>query len=295
MSENRVSTVKMLESTKEIINSLDLIDGNQQQKLDYLVRDYAKFIDEAKALKKEVIPEISLDKDIEYINATLNNYLKAIASKVNKHLEESIIASNRNIEREITKCHNAFIETTNELKADAKYIDEKYNATKKIEEELETLKERDSIREEYNKELIKKNKELDMTLIEVKAKISVLEQEKEELLKYKELYIDKNEEYIKLENRYKALLEEANILKEDKLDKSVLEANNISLKSKIDTLETTLNTINNVLSTITNSKVEAESLAIKLQQDNHTLINENNELKKEIELLKMELKSKKED
>lgn len=281
MSENKITTTKIFETTKEKINKLDLGTGNQQEKLDILVDNYNKFINKAKNYIKEDVNTMDFTEDISTINTSISNLLQGLNAKINNYIVDTINANTRNIEIEINRCHEAFYDSISDLKVNAELIDKKHIENDNIREELVLYKAASKLKEGENTELLKRISELEIELSSSNAKVSILEKDVEELYKYKEECISKDEEIFKLKAKNNSLLEELKPINGLNIKYKALKDERNSLISKCETLENTLNIINSILGTVTESKVEAEETSIRLTE-------ENSKLKEELKALKGE-------
>lgn len=231
--EDKITSAKILQSTKDMIETFN-IKGNQQEKLDTLVKNYKKFLDEAHNNAKLDTVDLNLSNEFNNFSKELDVFIKKIELKVNKHLEDTIRINNSNLEKELNTKHNNFIKCLEEVK---------HSGDKNLLKENETLSNK-------NEELERENRKLLIQIEELNQKVQVNK------IKYEEERDVKN-----------TLLENLNHLKKEIPNSNeILEKNNeiAELKRKLSEvnshnslLSNTLNNINNSISSLTKEKLQA--------------------------------------
>ena len=220
--EDKITSAKMLQSTKDIIEGLNL-EGNQQEKLDTLVRGYKRYLEEAQGVAKEEVSCLDLSEEFNAFTKQLDIFVKNLEVKTNTYINDTVAVNVSNTEKEFKKVHDEFMNYLNEVKEvavssqaesegkDAK-IEELVVNVEKLTGTVEELKENnDKLTKENEKldkgytNLLKKNNEL---AEDVKCANAKYEREKS-------LRNTESDTNYKLKNDIKDLKEEIKDLKED--------------------------------------------------------------------------------
>lgn len=379
--EDRVTSSKIFQSTKDTIDTLKNLKGNQQEKLDALVKEYKKLLEQAEGTAKTEVVGLDLSDEFQNFAKELDVFVKKIELKTNTHINDTVTVNVSNVEKDFKVLHNEFIKYLEETKATALASETELEESKQKVAELvakvsELINMVDNLKSD-NKELTDRyikldkdctrlsNKNADL-LDSVASYSSKYESEKssknaqiennnilkdeirdlkETIKSYKEEISDNNSlletisskksdleaENEKLRVANASLTEKNNQLEEDNakmndikkdifektelvsqlekrtelLGKDLEKMNNLqsentelkgtikALESQSKLLENTLNTVNLTITSITESKVIAEEKSTRLELENAKLVEENNNLLKELEELKKQVKSKK--
>mgnify|MGYP004518693193 FL=1 len=299
---DKISSAKIMESTKDIIKSLNL-KGNQQEQLDIITRGYKRYLEEAQKVAKEEVFGLDLTDEFKDFSKGLDVFVKKLELKTNTYMNDTVAVNISNTEKEFKKTHQEFMNYLDEVKAVAisseQEVEEKNS---KIEELTLKVKELTSKVEGLEKE----NKDLETAVAVKQDKLDKERKEKykvEHKLETKEVFL--SDERLKITNLKtqilelessksslksdkKKLKEENQKLHEDNKNLEIrvkeLELSNTELTAKNNSLEDT----NKELSNAKKEVVEKTELATKLESRNKSLeedLKELNELKsKNVEL-----------
>lgn len=254
---NKVTSAKMLKSTKDLIDELNL-EGNQQEKLDALVKGYKVYLEEAQGIAKEEVEEFDLSGELCSITKALEGFVKIIESKVTNHISDAIAINVSNAEKDFSVKHSEFMKYLSEIKEHA------------ISTQLESKEKAREIEEFISK------------INELNKKIEELNKEKAELEK-------KNSESIKNEQAYSNLLEKV------KGEKDSISIKLESKKSLLDEetaknyrLNTTVNEYKMQISRL-NQDIKDKEKDVKVANENNNKLEVRN---RELEVNLAELKTK---
>lgn len=272
---DKITSAKMLQSTKDLIDTLNL-EGNQQEKLDTLVKGYKIYLEQAQGMAKEEVEGLDLTSELTVISKAIDAFVKGVESKTANYINDAVAINISNIEKDFSVKHSEFIKYLDEVKElavstqleseeKAKEIEEFVSRVDKLNEKIEELNKE-------NLELKKRNTEHEK---DKKVNLNNIEKLKEE----------KNRLSIKLESKIVMLDEET--LKNSRLNNTI-----IDYKSQVNRLNQDIKDKQKDIKNINedNSKLEIKNKELEvsvaeLKVKNSSLEEENqkmNDVKKEI-------------
>lgn len=236
--EDKITSAKMLQSTKDIIESLNL-EGNQQEKLDTLVRGYKRYLEEAQGVAKTEVTGLDLSDEFNSFTKQLDIFVKNLEVKTNTYMSDTVAINIANTEKEFRKVHSEFMDYLKEVKQLAiSSQEESEGKSARIEElvvNVEKLNNTVKELKENNDKLTKENEKLDKGYTNLLKKNNELAEDvKCANAKYereKSLRNTESDVNYRLKNEIKDLKEDVELYKEDiKLkdtqNKSTVEKNN---------------------------------------------------------------------
>lgn len=222
VKEDKVTSAKMLQSTKNLIESLGL-EGNQQEKLDTLAKGYKEFLEKAQGVAKTEVVGLDLSGEFDSFSKELDVFMKKLEIKTNTYMNDTVAVNVSNIEKDFRIVHDEFMDYLNEVKGLA-ISSEKESEGKdaKIKELVSQVNELTGTAQELkenNDKLTKENEKLDKGYTNLlKKNNDLLEDVKCANAKYereKSLRNTESDTNYKLKNDIKDLKEEIKDLKED--------------------------------------------------------------------------------
>ena len=171
---DKVSSAKILESTKDIIKSLNLEGSNQQEQLDTLARGYKEFLDKAQGVAKAEVVGLDLSDEFNTFSKELDIFIKKLELKTNTYMSDTVAVNVSNIEKDFKVIHDEFMNYLAGVKEIA-LSSEKESEGKdaKIEELVSQVDELTGTVEELKKDkdkLTKENEKLDKGYINLLKK-----------------------------------------------------------------------------------------------------------------------------
>ncbi|MFR2570729.1 MAG: hypothetical protein ACLS90_05550 [Clostridia bacterium] len=220
--EDKVTSAKMLQSTKNLIESLGL-EGNQQEKLDTLAKGYKEFLEKAQGVAKTEVVGLDLSNEFRDFSKELDVFIKKLELKTNTYMSDTIAINIANSEKDFRIVHDEFMNYLSEVKELAiSSQSESEGKDVRIEElvsEVEKLDNTVKELKENNDKLTKENEKLDKGYTNLlKKNNDLLEDVKCANAKYereKSLRNTESDTNYKLKNDIKDLKEEIKDLKED--------------------------------------------------------------------------------
>lgn len=171
--EDKITSAKMLQSTKDIIESLNL-EGNQQEKLDTLVKGYKRYLEEAKGVAKTEVTGLDLTDEFNAFTKQLDVFVKNLEVKTNTYMNNTIAINIANSEKDFRIVHDEFMNYLSEVKELAiSSQSESEGKDVRIEElvsEVEKLDNTVKELKENNDKLTKENEKLDKGYINLLKK-----------------------------------------------------------------------------------------------------------------------------
>lgn len=252
---DKITSAKMLQSTKDIIDTFNL-EGNQQERLDTLVKEYKRLSEEAQKVAKEEVTQLDLSGEFATISKELDIFVKSIEQKINTYMDDTVATNVSNTEKEFKKTHNEFMRYLDEIREVAVTSENKLDdKNKEIEELVSKINElTDTVNslKKDKEELIKENKDL-ITGIEVKE--VMVQKERKEKYKSEDALDAKTRALANEKLKHSNTQDELNDLKsanfdlkaskkELKADNKRLEEENTNLQAKNKELEVSLAEIN---------------------------------------------------
>lgn len=261
---DKITSAKMLQSTKDIIDTFNL-KGNQQEKLDTLVKEYKKLLEQAEGTAKTEIVGLDLSGDFKNFAKELDIFVKTMEQKVNVYMNDTVATNVSNTEKEFKIMHNEFI----------KYLEETQKVAVASETELEANKQKVA-------ELTSKIDELTNTVEKYKS-------ENKELT---DRYVKLDKECTRLANKNADLLDSvasySSKYENEKSSKNAQIENNNTLKNEIRDLKEAVKSYkeeiadnNSLLETISSKKSDLEVENEKLRVSNASLIEKNTQLEED--------------
>ena len=306
---DKISSAKIMESTKDIIKSLNL-KGNQQEQLDIITRGYQRYLEEAQGVAKEEVAGLDLSNEFKDFSKQLDLFMKKLELKTNTYMSDTIAINIANSEKDFRIVHDEFMRYLEEVKEiavssekesegkDAK-IEELVANVKKLNATINELKEDKEKWTKENKDLEtavavkqdkldKEQKERYKVEHKLETKESFLSEERLKVTNLKDKILELKNDKADLEEEKKKFGEENEGLKKDKKDLEVklkeLEVSLAELTVKNNSLEKDLKELSDAKKEV----VEKTELATKLEVRNKSLetdLKELNTLKcKNIEL-----------
>lgn len=225
---DKITSAKMLQSTKDIIDTFNL-KGNQQEKLDSLVKDYRRLLEEAQGIVKEEVTGLDLSNEFNSFSKDLNIFVQTIEQKVNTYMNNTVAVNVSNTEKEFGVLHSEFM----------KYLEEVQSVAVASESELEENKQKVEELTIEVKELKTKNEELTSENAKLNKEYTKLSNKNSDLL---DSIASLNSKYENEKSSKNAQIENSNILKNEIRDlketiisqKKELTDNKILLESIVD-------------------------------------------------------------
>ena len=242
---DKITSAKMLQSTKNIIESLNL-EGNQQEKLDTLVKEYKKFLEQAQGVAKVEVVGLDLSDEFNAFSKELEVFIKKLELRTNSYMNDAVAVNVSNIEKDFKVVHDEFMRYLDEVKSIAvssqKESEEKDLKIKELVSRVDELNDTVNQLQEHNSKLLEKNKSLDKGFSSLVVKNESLQDD----LKYANAKLEKekslrsidSETNYKLKNDIKDLKNEINEYKEQirykdtKIKVTIEEKNELEVKNK---------------------------------------------------------------
>lgn len=162
--EDKITSAKMLQSTKDIIEGLNL-EGNQQEKLDTLVRGYKRYLEEAQGVAKVEITGLDLSDEFNSFTKQLDIFVKNLEVKTNTYMSDTIAINIANSEKDFRIVHDEFMRYLEEVKGLAvssqAESEEKDTKIKELVSQVNELTGTAQELKENNDKLTKENEKLD--------------------------------------------------------------------------------------------------------------------------------------
>ena len=261
---DKITSAKMLQSTKDIIDTFNL-KGNQQEKLDSLVKEYKRLLEQAEGTAKAEVVGLDLSDEFQNFAKELDIFVKKIELKTNTHMNDTVTVNVSNVEKDFKVLHNEFIKYLEEAKAVAVASETELEESKqKIEELVLKVSElTDTVDELKNK-----NKEITDRYVKLDKDSTRLANKNADLLDSVASYSSKYENEKSSKN---AQVENNNILKNEIRD----------LKESIKSYKTEIADNNVLLESISNKKSDLETENEKLRVANASLVEKNTQLEED--------------
>ena len=261
---DKITSAKMLQSTKDIIDTFNL-KGNQQEKLDSLVKEYKRLLEQAEGTAKAEVVGLDLSDEFQNFAKELDIFVKKIELKTNTHMNDTVTVNVSNVEKDFKVLHNEFIKYLEEAKAVAVASETELEESKqKIEELVLKVSElTDTVDELKNK-----NKEITDRYLKLDKDSTRLANKNADLLDSVASYSSKYENEKSSKN---AQVENNNILKNEIRD----------LKESIKSYKTEIADNNVLLESISNKKSDLETENEKLRVANASLVEKNTQLEED--------------
>ena len=205
---DKITSAKMLQSTKDIIDTFNL-KGNQQEKLDTLVKEYKKLLEQAEGTAKTEIVGLDLSSDFKNFAKELDIFVKTMEQKVNVYMNDTVATNVSNVEKDFKVLHNEFIKYLEETKVTALASETELEESKqKVAKLTSKIDELTNTVEKYKSE----NKELTDRYVKLDKDCTRLSNKNADLLDSVASYSSKYESEKSSKN---AQIENNNILKDE--------------------------------------------------------------------------------
>lgn len=264
-AEGKVTSSKIFQSTKDTIETLSNLKGNQQEKLDALVKHYKKLLEQAEGTAKVEVVGLDLSGDFKNFAKELDIFVKTMEQKVNVYMNDTVTVNVSNVEKDFKVLHNEFIKYLEETKATALASETELEESKqKVAELTSKIDELTNTVEKYKSE----NKELTDRYVKLDKDCTKLSNKNADLLDSVASYSSKYESEKSSKN---AQIENNNILKDEIRD----------LKEAIKSYKEEISDNNSLLETISSKKSDLEAENEKLRVTNVSLAEKNNQLEED--------------